>query len=115
MIQKKTITMSDEIISYIENVAKNENRNFSNMVETMCIEYRKTNLKIEITEDKRKNCKYPFAKLLVGQSFLIKTETQKKTQLSICASKKYWIETNIKTAKFKTKSVENGILVTRIF
>ena len=39
MTEKKTITMRKEVIEAIEKVAKLENRNFSNMMETMCLKY----------------------------------------------------------------------------
>jgi predicted CopG family antitoxin len=41
MTLKKTITIRKDVIEAIEKVAKIENRNFSNMMETMALEYLK--------------------------------------------------------------------------
>lgn len=36
---KRTITLKKKVIESIEKVAKSQNRNFSNIIETMCIWY----------------------------------------------------------------------------
>jgi len=41
MRKPKTITLSDEVISYIKELCKLEHRNFSNMVETVIKRYKK--------------------------------------------------------------------------
>ena len=43
MTSKKTITIKKEVMEKIELQAKKENRNFSNMIETMCLYYLQNN------------------------------------------------------------------------
>ncbi|WP_131453968.1 ribbon-helix-helix protein, CopG family [Neotamlana sedimentorum] len=41
--EKKTITLRSEIVERLERIAQEENRNFSNMMETVAINYLKQN------------------------------------------------------------------------
>lgn len=41
--EKKTVTMQKDIVKELRRVAKEENRNFSNMVETAALTYLKQN------------------------------------------------------------------------
>ena len=41
--EKKTITLRSEVVERLERIAHEENRNFSNMLETVAIDYLKQN------------------------------------------------------------------------